>query len=74
MSGAAFDRGYMQQMVTDHQEALKMLQGAAKQAKDSDVKSAAQKKAPVVEEHLKMARETLASLRGDGKAKQGEKK
>ncbi|HUQ26344.1 MAG TPA: DUF4142 domain-containing protein [Burkholderiales bacterium] len=64
MSGDAFDKAYMKQMVQDHQEVLKMLQSAAKSAQDPDIKAAAQKKIPIVQEHLSMAKTTVASLDG----------
>jgi putative membrane protein len=55
-SGGEFDRMYMEQMVKDHERTLKMLQDAAKNAKDPAVKQAAEKAAPEVEKHLDMAR------------------
>lgn len=71
-SGEAFDRAYMNQMVKDHQETLKLLQEAAKNAQDPEIKAAAQKKVPTVQEHLKMARQQTASL-GQGKGGKGDK-
>jgi putative membrane protein len=67
-SAKDFDRAYMDLMVKDHQEALKLVQNAAKSAKDGDIKAAAAKKVPVVEEHLKMAREISSSLSSSAKA------
>jgi putative membrane protein len=64
-SGAGFDKAYMNQMVQDHQEALKLVRNASKNAKDPEIRAAAEKKVPVVEKHLQMARETAASLKGD---------
>jgi putative membrane protein len=55
-SGGEFDRMYMEQMVKDHERTLKTLQEAAKNAKDPDVRQAAEKAAPHVEKHLDMAR------------------
>ena len=56
-SGAQFDRDYMQQMVKDHEKALKLVQDTAKGAKDPELKQAAEKAAPEVEKHLEMAKE-----------------
>jgi putative membrane protein len=56
MSGEEFDQAYMQQMVKDHEDTLKKLRAAAKDAKDPEVKAAATKKEPIVSQHLEMAR------------------
>jgi putative membrane protein len=56
MSGEEFDRAYMSQMVKDHGEALQLAQKTAKQAKDGELKSVAQKAAPEIRQHLDMAR------------------
>jgi putative membrane protein len=69
-SGAEFDRAYMKQMVQDHQDTLKLVQEAAKNARDAEIKAAAQKKVATVQEHLKMARQHAASL-GGGKGEKG---
>jgi putative membrane protein len=58
-SGADFDRTYMQQMVRDHEKTLKLVRDAAKNAKDPEIKQAAEKAAPDVEEHLKMAKQIM---------------
>ena len=56
-SGEQFDRSYMQQMVKDHEKALKLVQDTAKSAKDPELKQAAEQAAPEVEKHLEMAKE-----------------
>lgn len=56
-SGASFDREYMRAMVKDHREALKLAQRTAKRAKDADIKAAAEKAAPEIQDHLKTAQE-----------------
>lgn len=66
MSGAEFDRQYINQMVRDHQEALKVAEKAAKDAKDPDLKAHAEKGAPHIKQHLEEARKLQASL-GSGK-------
>jgi putative membrane protein len=56
-SGAQFDRDYMQQMVKDHEKALKLVRDTANSAKDPELKRAAEKAAPEIEKHLEMAKE-----------------
>ena len=56
-SGADFDRQYMRAMVKDHRDALKLAQRTAKDAKDADLKAAAQKAAPEIRDHLKSAQQ-----------------
>jgi putative membrane protein len=62
-SGGNFDRQYMQQMVKDHEEALKLVEKTAKDAKDPQLKAHAQKGAPHIKEHLAMARKITANLK-----------
>jgi putative membrane protein len=61
-SGADFDRQYMQQMVKDHQEVLKVAEKTAKDAKDAQLKAHAQKGVPHIKEHLAQARKISESL------------
>jgi putative membrane protein len=68
LSGAAFDREYMSHMVKDHEEALKLVQKTAQGAKDPDLRAAAQKAEPIVQDHLDMAKRVNASL-GKGESK-----
>ena len=67
-SGERFDRAYMDQMVKDHQKTLKLVQATAKNAKDPQLKQAAEKAAPDVEKHLEMAKQ-IAGHTGDKKGK-----
>jgi putative membrane protein len=62
-SGAEFDKVFMQQMVKDHQDALKLVQDTAKNAKDPQLKADAEKTAPKIQEHLDMAKKIAASLK-----------
>jgi len=62
-SGQRFDKVFMQQMVKDHEDALKLAQDAAKNAKDPELKAAAEKAVPVIQNHLKMAKEIASSLK-----------
>jgi putative membrane protein len=67
-SGAAFDKTYMDEMVKGHREVLAKLKAAGKSAKDPEIKAIAEKTAPKVEEHLKMAQQIAQGL---GKASSG---
>jgi len=63
LSGAEFDRQYMQQMVKDHQQALQLAQKTAKGAKDADVKQHAETGASHIQEHLGEAKKIQSSLK-----------
>jgi putative membrane protein len=54
-SSKDFDQAYMQDMVKDHRKDVKEIKKVAQEAKDPDLKAAAQKAAPILEAHLKMA-------------------
>ena len=56
-SASDFDREYMRAMVKDHRDALKLAQRTARGAKDGELKAAAQKAAPEIQDHLKTAQE-----------------
>jgi len=62
-AGQEFDKVFMQQMVKDHEDALKLAQNAAKNAKDKDLKAAAEKAVPVIQKHLEEAKKLAASLK-----------
>jgi len=62
-SGAEFDKAFMQQMVKDHEDALKLVQDTAKNAKDAQLKADAEKTAPVIQKHLDEAKRIAASLK-----------
>jgi putative membrane protein len=62
LSGAAFDREYMGDMVKDHEEDLKAVQKTAKDAKDPELRAGAQKAEPIIKEHLEMAKQIHDSL------------
>ena len=62
LSGEAFDRAYMHDMVADHVKDVAAFKHASKTAKDPDLKSWATKTLPTLEEHLKLARETSSKL------------
>jgi putative membrane protein len=62
-SGAEFDKLFMTQMVKDHEDALKLVQDTAKNAKDAELKADAEKTAPVIQKHLEEAKRIAASLK-----------
>jgi putative membrane protein len=54
LSGAAFDRAYVSDMVADHRKDVAAFTRQAASATDHDVKQFAAKTLPTLEEHLKM--------------------
>lgn len=54
LSGAAFDRAYVRDMVADHQQDVAAFTRESNQGKDSDVTAWAAKTLPTLQEHLKM--------------------
>lgn len=65
MNGEAFDKAYMAQAgLQDHKRVHSKLMSDQKRAKDPDVKAAATKMAPVVEQHLKSAQQMPAVKSG----------
>lgn len=68
LSGAAFDREYMQTMVSDHEKDVKSFQSEEKSAKDTDVKNFAETTLPTLEEHLKLAKSDRAAVASTAKS------
>jgi putative membrane protein len=56
LSGDAFDRAYMRDMVKDHIEDVTEFRNEAKNGKDPEVKSFASQTVPTLEDHLKEAK------------------
>ena len=52
LSGAAFDRAYVKDMVMDHQEDVKEFQKEANNGKDDQIKGFASRTLPVIQGHL----------------------
>jgi putative membrane protein len=67
LSGPAFDRAYMQAMVSDHVKDVSEFSRTSRIAKDEDVKSFAAKTLPTVQEHLRMARDGNRAVGTSGK-------
>jgi putative membrane protein len=61
-SGAAFDKAYLQMMVADHENAVKLFTAAC-QDQDSDIKKFAAKTLPTIQLHLDSARAILTSFK-----------
>jgi putative membrane protein len=58
LSGAAFDRAYMQAMVADHKKDVNEFRVESKSGKDPEIKAWAAKTLPTLEEHLALAQST----------------
>lgn len=74
LSGAAFDKAYMNEMVKDHVEDVKEFEKASKAPGDSPVKSFAAATLPTLKDHLQMARDIDNEVKGAStKGASGEK-
>ncbi|HEX8948573.1 MAG TPA: DUF4142 domain-containing protein [Dissulfurispiraceae bacterium] len=61
-SGADFDKKYMETMVKDHANDVAVFRGAAQKVKDPDLNGWATKTLPVLEQHLKLAKDTARKV------------
>ena len=68
LSGAAFDREYMQVQVQAHQKAIDLYQSAAEQADDKEIQNFAKATLPTLKQHLADARQVVAALPDKGTA------
>src|SRR4051812_38658851 len=66
MSGAEFDRAYMQHMLMDHRKDVNEFKHESTAGKDPDVKAWAGKTLPTLEEHLKMAEDANKAVGTSG--------
>jgi putative membrane protein len=62
LSGAQFDRAYMQLMVKDHEKDVRAFEQASRQLDDAELKRWASQTLPTLREHLDRARAIQASL------------
>jgi putative membrane protein len=62
LSGAEFDKEYMEAMVKDHEEDVEDFQTQAKDGNDPDIKAFAAKTLPTLQSHLQMARDTAKKV------------
>ena len=72
LSGDAFDRAYMNAMLTDHRKVAAAFKRESTAGKDPDVKSFAAKTLPTIEDHLKLAEQTHKAVGTTG-TKSGKK-
>jgi putative membrane protein len=63
LSGEAFDRAYMKDMVTDHTKDVSEFKHESESAKDPDVKNFASETLPTLEDHLKSAKSVDSGLK-----------
>ena len=68
LSGAEFDRAYMDEMVADHKKDVAEFRKQSTSGKDNDLKAFAGKTLPTLEAHLKMAQSTDAAVKNGGKS------
>jgi putative membrane protein len=73
LSGAEFDRAFMDQMVVDHQKVVSEFEHVSKGGKDTDVKSFASTMLPKLQDHLRMAQDLDTRVGGKkgGKSNNG---
>jgi putative membrane protein len=62
MTGAAFDRGFVDGQVKAHQDAVALFEKEVSAGADADVKAFAQKQLPGLRSHLKQAQDLQAKL------------
>jgi putative membrane protein len=65
LSGASFDQAYAQDMVRGHEQAVKEFKWAAKNLSDPDLKAWAQTTLPLLQEHLRMAKDMQAAVKNE---------
>lgn len=65
LNGAAFDKAYMQDMVTDHRTDVSEFRRESEHGTDADIKAFASKTLPTLEEHLKLAESTDAKVKSE---------
>lgn len=64
LNGAAFDKAYMDDMVSDHRKDISEFQTEAASGTDPDVKAWASKTLPTLQHHLQMAQDTQRQVSG----------
>jgi putative membrane protein len=62
LSGAEFDRAYLEQMVKDHQKAISEFERQSSNGADPELKAFAAKTLPDLKEHLRMTQEAQRAL------------
>jgi putative membrane protein len=69
LSGAEFDRKYMDAMVKDHEKDVAAFERVSTMGSDADLKAWAAKTLPTLREHLQLARDTNAKVKGSADKK-----
>jgi putative membrane protein len=67
LSGAEFDRKYMEHMVKDHEKDVAAFERISTKGTDADLKAWAAKTLPTLREHLQLARDTEAKVKASSK-------
>ena len=67
LNGVEFDRAYMRQMVEDHRKDVSEFRKESTSGSDPELKSFASSTLPTLENHLKMAESTEATVRKEKK-------
>jgi putative membrane protein len=65
MDDKKFDRAYMEAMVKDHEEAVKLFETQSKDGKDESLKAWAGKALPALKKHLETARDVCKKTKGE---------
>jgi putative membrane protein len=71
LSGAAFDKAYMRDMLSDHKTDVAKFKTESKSAKNADLKDWAGKTLPTLEDHLKQAQDTASKVGVSTMARKG---
>lgn len=66
LSGAAFDRAYMEEVRDDHRKDVEAFREQSRSGSDPDIKAFAAKTLPTLEAHLKLAEQTNAAVGTSG--------
>ncbi len=65
LNGAAFDRAYMRDMVSDHRTDISEFKKEASSGTDPDLKEFASKTLPTLESHLQLAQTTESKVKSE---------
>jgi putative membrane protein len=63
LNGAAFDRAYVQDQLSNHQQLIAMFRREANSGQDPELKAFAQKTVPILQQHLQLAQVLNSTLR-----------
>jgi|SRR5579883_2429751 len=67
LTGGAYDKSYIDGQIKDHEEVISLFRKEASSGQDTDAKAWAKQTLPILEKHLKMARQ-IAAANGYGDA------